>query len=83
MNEFYFQGKSFDNEEDFWAWTKEWKTLPLDQETADRQLNMLKKDIIMNVFLRGIEFNNDEFSSYLEKIFEFSINKLQVYDKEK
>lgn len=81
-DQFYFQGKYFDNEEDFWLWTKEWSFLTLDQETAERQLNMLKKDIIMNIGLRGKKFKNDEFREYVEKIFQFSMNELSRLQNE-
>jgi len=78
-NTFYFQGKYFDNEEDFWNYSKEWRFLPLDQETADRNLNTLKKEIIMNIFLRGIEMDNMQFSALLNRIFEFVINDLDRF----
>lgn len=78
-NTFYFQGKYFDNEEDFWNYSKKWRFLPLDQETADRNLNTLKKEIIMNIFLRGIEMDNMQFSALLNRIFEFVINDLDRF----
>lgn len=82
-DQFYFEGRFFDNEQEFWNYTKKWGILSLDQETADRHLNIIKKDIIMNIFLRGIEFTNQEFVSYINKIFEFSINNLPKEDLRK
>lgn len=75
-NQFYFEGKYFDKEDDFWAYTKEWQTFPLDQETAERKLNTLKKEIFMNMLSRGLQFNNIEFNAYVNKIFEFAMNEL-------
>lgn len=77
-DQFYFQGKYFDNSEDMFEYAKEWLKISLDQETAERQLNSLKKDIIMNIFLRGIEFNNREFNAYIERIFQFSMKELPI-----
>jgi ADP-glucose pyrophosphorylase len=74
-DQFYFQGKYFDNSEDMFAYSTEWLKLSLDEETADRQMNILNKYIIMNIFLRGIKFNNHEFNEYLDRIFEFAINE--------
>jgi hypothetical protein len=79
-DQFYFEGKYFDNEEEFWKWTKEWQFLPLDQETADRQINTLKKDIIMNIFLRGVEMSNVEFRTFLNRVFEFAMKDLNLWD---
>lgn len=74
---FYFEGKYFDNEEDFFKWVKEWQFLSLDQETAEIKLDNLKKDILMNIFFRGIKFTNNDFVIFLNKIFEFAMKELQ------
>lgn len=84
--ELYSEGKYFDNDEDFWKWIKEWQFLPLDQETADAQLNTFKNDIIMNIFLKKpVQMNNGEFRVLLNKLFEFTmkyINLFDLYNKE-
>jgi len=73
-NNFYFQGKMFEKEEDFWKWVKEWKNLPLDEETAERILSILNKEIIANMFLLGIKFTNSEFNSFVEKLFKITFS---------
>jgi hypothetical protein len=80
-NQFYSEGKYFDKEEDFWAYVKEWPTFTLDQETAERHLDTLKKEILTNIFLSGIKFNNIEFREYVNQIFEFAIKELHLKEK--
>ena len=75
-NQFYFQGKMFDDSEEMFKYSEDWKTIPLDQETAERILDRLKKEILMNVFLIGKPMNNLDFSAYVERIFEFSMKNL-------
>lgn len=79
-DQFYFQGKYFDNEAEFLKYAHDWLKFPLDQKTADRQINTLKKEIIMNIFLNGIKFNNEEFQQYINKIFEFAVNQLPGWE---
>ena len=75
-DQYYFQGKYFDDSDQMFEYAKNWQNQNLDQETAERQLKALSKDIIMNVFLRGIKFKNNEFNAYLERIFQFAMNEL-------
>ena len=71
---FYSQGKYFDNQEEFWKYVNEWGSIELNQETAYRQLDNLKKEIVMNIFLREIIFTNQEFVEYLSNIFNYAMN---------
>lgn len=64
-NQFYFEGKTFVKKEEFWNYVKEWGNLPLDETTASNQLDILKKEVMMNIFLRGIKFKNWEFRKFL------------------
>lgn len=73
---YFYQGKFFDSEEDFLKWEKEWKSLNLDEETAERQLFLLIRDILFNLKIRGLQMTNGEFNSYLNRIFEFSMADL-------
>jgi|KBSMisStandDraft_5_1062788.scaffolds.fasta_scaffold59597_8 hypothetical protein len=70
---FYFQGKWFDTSEELFDYSRRWNDFHLNQETAERLLDRLKKDIVLNVFLHGKSFTNSEFSEYLNRIFNFSI----------
>lgn len=76
QGDFYFQGKWFDSSEEMFEYAREWRSFPLEQECAERIVDTLKKDIIMNVFLMGAKFNNNEFSNYVENIFQYSMKLL-------
>lgn len=77
-DQYSFQEKLFDSSEDMFKYVNEWGSLPLDRQTAERFLNAVKKDILMNVFLTGKPMNNAEFSKYCEKLFEFSMKNLHT-----
>lgn len=77
-DQFYFQGKYFDNEKEFFEYARAWLEFPLDQQTAERELDTLKKEIVMNIFLRGVKLNNGQFRELLNKIFEFTITLLDL-----
>lgn len=74
---FYFQGKWFETDDEMFSYIQEWKKMSLDEETAERTLQRLKNDIWMNIFLRGNQYTNEEFSLYVEKIFNFAIQEMQ------
>lgn len=76
---YYFQGLWFDTLEEMVEYVKEWNNLPLDQQTAERVGDRIKKDIVMNVFLNGPRFKNYEFSLYMEKVFLYSHKLLHEY----
>lgn len=75
-DQFYFQGKFFDNQDDFWKYVKEWQTCDLDRISAERILDLLKRDIIMNIGLRELKITNSEFNDFVEKIFLFAMNQM-------
>lgn len=75
-NKFYYQGKYFDKEEDFWAYVKEWDNLEITQETAERLTKTLSKEIFMNTFLTGQKMTNREFRHLLHDTFMFFCSRL-------
>ena len=78
---FYFQGKYFETSEEMFEYANKWSDFPLDEEMAEKILNGLTKDIVMNVFLHGQPFSNDEFIKYVQRIFEFSMRTLNENNK--
>ena len=76
-DQFYYQGKYFEKQEDFWAYVKEWQTLALDQETAERLTETFKRDIVMNTLLTTETITNIEFSNLLGDTFTFFIATLR------
>ena len=73
---FFFEGQWFSSAEKMFEFAFKWNDLALDQQTAKSILDKLTKDIILNIFLRGVKFSNREFSNYIKKLFEFSIRNL-------
>ncbi len=75
-NRFYFQGEFFETSEEMFEYATKWQSFPLDQKTAERILKGLNKDIIMNIFLVGKPFTNQEFNEFAEKLFQYSMQEL-------
>jgi hypothetical protein len=75
-NKFYYQGKYFDKQEDFWAYVKEWGNIELNQETAERLTKTLSKEIVMNAFFTNSCITNNEFSNLLHDTFMFFCARL-------
>lgn len=79
---FYFQGKYFETDQEMFDYAIKWNYEQLTEETAERILSTLSRDIVMNIFLRGLEFDNSGFTSYIDRIFEFSMKTLMEFKKE-
>jgi hypothetical protein len=75
-NQFYFEGKYFDTFEEMIKHCVNWADLELDIKTAETHLNHLQREIVLNIFMRGIKFKNAQFKQYLQEIFEFAIEKM-------
>lgn len=74
---FYFRGKCFCTPEEMFKYMKEWQSAPLDKESAELTLKRLNRDIVMNIFLvKDYRLNNQQFSSFIDEIFEFSMKRL-------
>jgi len=82
-NEYYFKGKRFATINALIEYAAEWGQLPLDEETADNELDRIKRDIVMNIFLLGREFNNYDFNTICNDIFYYAIDRIAEYEKEK
>jgi hypothetical protein len=55
---FFFQGKYFDNEEDFFGYVTEWPLFKTDEITMNRLFENLMRDLKLNLHIREIEINN-------------------------
>lgn len=80
-NKFFFEGKYYSTEKDFSDAVREWHSNPLDAETAERKLDHIKNDILMNVYMnisfsKG-EVTNLDYQEYLSDVFVFSMVRLQ------
>jgi len=76
-NKFYFQGKYFENQEDFWEYVNKWPKEKLDLDTAKRLFMGLQKDVCMNLLLfEEHNFTNAEFSKMMHETFLSIIEKI-------
>ena len=66
---FYFEGKFFNNEEEFWKSVEEWPLMKMNQETFFRKWEHLGKEIWMNIRIREIEMSNGELNKIIEENF--------------
>lgn len=74
-NSFFYQGKFFDNEQEFWDYVKDFSTRQTTAEDFESLFDMLKKDIWMNLSLRETKITNSELRDVLEETFLFFLGK--------
>lgn len=75
-NKFYYQGKYFTNEDDFFAYIKEFTLKQTTEEDFNRLFEMLKKDIWLNLQMRETKVINGELRSIFEDTFYFVMQKI-------
>jgi hypothetical protein len=75
-NQFYFQGKYFDTPEEMFDYSHKWNDLPLEQESAERMLAQVNREIVMNTFLLECVFTNGEFREFTNNLFDFAIKQI-------
>ena len=66
---FYYQGKFFETEQEFWAYVNEFTYLQTTEEDFNSLFDMLKKDIWMNLCIRKTQMTNSELRNVLGKTF--------------
>lgn len=72
-DKFYYQGKFFEKEEDFWAYVIDFSTRKTNAEDFSGLFDMLKKDVWMNIILRNPEMTNSQVRDLLDATFTFMI----------
>jgi hypothetical protein len=68
-DKFFYQGKFFETEEEFWAYVKDFTLRKTNAEDFDGLFNMLKKDVWANLMLRKSDITNSEVRNLLEELF--------------
>lgn len=81
-NKFYYQGKYFTNQEEFWAYVKEFTFRNVREEDFNSLFEGVKKDIWMNMKLRNIRMSNGELRTILEEMFLFAMKKIWKMEDE-
>lgn len=70
-DKFFYQGKFFEKEEDFWNYVNNFSNRQTTAEDFDRLFNMIKKDVWMNLSIRKTEISNSKMRNVLEDTFLF------------
>lgn len=83
-DQFYFQGKWLDSYEEFIDYASKWSNLPLDEESANRTLESIKKTIIFNVRIYDIKLTNGEFALLFDNAVMKVLQKIvnETYERE-
>lgn len=66
---FYFEGKYFETEEEFFAYAKKWSQSHTDKDTFLRKWKSLGDQIWLNIELREIKFTNEKLNEIIDEIF--------------
>lgn len=72
---FFYKGKFFKNEQDFWNYTEDWPFMNTDQETFYREWDHLGKQIWLNVQIRESKLSNGALNDVLEESFIYFLQK--------
>jgi RNAse (barnase) inhibitor barstar len=74
-DKFYYQGKFFEKEDDFWSYIKEFTLRQTTVDDFNGLFDMLKKDIWMNISIRKTPITNSELRTILYEAFTFILKK--------
>ncbi len=66
---FFYSGRFFEKEEDFWAYVSEFSTRQTTVDDFDRLFDALKRDVWMNLSLKKVQMNNAQLRIILEESF--------------
>ncbi len=65
---FFYKGKFFDNEEDFFRYANEWPKMPLTEESLTTMIELFKRDVLLNLY-EHMEIKNGHMEVLLAKTF--------------
>jgi hypothetical protein len=74
-DKFFFKGKFFETEEEFWKYVNEWPFLTTDEETFLRGWSQLGKEIWLNMSMRKQEFTNGALNEILQEHFMYLLHR--------
>lgn len=74
-NKFFYQGKSFEKEEDFWAYVNEFSSKQTTEEDFESLFKMVKKDVWLNLSMRKTKINNVKLQLALQEALLFILEK--------
>lgn len=73
---FYYHGKYFKTEPEFWAYVNEFKVRQTTEEDFNSLFDMLKKDIWENIRIREIKITNAQVDSIISEVFLLSLQRI-------
>lgn len=76
---FFFQGKYFDKEEDFWKYVNDWPSQKLDLETFTRLWQQIGVDVWVNLEINDSEITNGSMNAMLQENFLHLLQNLREY----
>lgn len=77
---YYSKGKFFDTFEEMMEYSNEWNNKEIDQESCKHILDLLCRDIFLNISIYGEELTNKQFSEMTEQVFfDFTTNLFNFY----
>lgn len=74
--QFFYMGKYFDSEQEFWKHIKNFRNRETTQQDFDFLFDRLKKDLWINLQIRNFKIYNYNWTGILEDAFCFFIEKL-------
>lgn len=73
---FFYQGKFFEKEDDFWAYVKDFTLRQTSAEDFDGLFDMLKKDVWMNIKIRRTQISNGDLRTVLDDTLVFILLRI-------
>lgn len=80
---FYYAGRYFKLEEEFWAYVNEFTECQMNRESFYNLFDMVKKDIWINLTLRQTEITNGQLRSILEEVFLSTLERFSEFRSQK
>ena len=80
---FFFQGKFFENEKEFFCYADQWPSMETDEKTFERLWKHLGLEIWMNLSFREQSPKNGQLRDILEKHFHLLLNDFFALKKDK
>jgi hypothetical protein len=73
---FHFEGKYFETEDEFRNYASKWGAMELNQETVERKIEMLKKTILLHIFMCNRKITNSQFDKIITDTLFFVLRKI-------
>ncbi len=79
---FFYQGKYFEKEEEFWAYVQDFTFRKTSAEDFDSLFDTLKKDIWMNLMIQKPDTTNSDVMTLVDEGFMFFVERMCAKDEQ-